>query len=194
MTVSESRGFTLLEMLVTITLSAVIIASLSGTAWIVFRQISQAGTAGKVPVTDDFLRLSRCLSGLVPCHIPGVVSFEVNPEGKTRLTSICSLGGSLPESRDIALVTLTFRQAEGIVLSVDETLGASEDVASVELFRGINTFRLLCLDKKGQWVDHWNSTDRPDYPRAIRVDIGVNDFVSRPDRTWTIMLPAGEPV
>ena len=171
------RGFTLLETLVALTVTALVLGALGGavlrTATARTRATAAADriAAGRTVL----LRLTREIEAAVPPPPPGpeipaerfVVDPPDTPEGSSGLR-FAPLSASLaPATSDLRPVAYAF---EGGALV--RRLGRGEPE---ELLAGVRRFRVRCSDGSA-WHDTWR---RGPLPRAVELSLEVDDGSDR---------------
>ncbi len=188
----HDRGFTLLEMLVALTLGSAVLALLAGATW-VFMGPRNLITAPRSTFSADFNRISRVLKGAFPLS-------PVNPGGRFLLvstpypvlTAVCSQGGRmLPEGPDdIHSLTLVLNPDQGAVLTLDNGFSTPAPM-EYTLFRDARELSMECMDPDGNWVDEWVYPDKKELPHALRITAVYPSGQTTIRCRRTVVLPTG---
>ncbi len=173
-----SRGFTLLEMLVVITLSSAVILFLAQSVSTMNRLPELSGKQSLARIQDDFNRLSRFLRSAVPVVSGSPVMFTVTRRtggtgmefpvhSAVLLKMLCSPGGdSCSDNNDIAELQLRINPEHSLTLTLDYDLDGKPD-AQREIFHGLIKAQILCRDSDGNAFSDWNAADSGDLPQSM---------------------------
>lgn len=189
---NRNSGFTLLEVLVAITLASLLLASIYGvftTTSTAKQQIEKQGAAyhlGRVLIA----RLNREILGLALTNQMGKPALQggLNSRGEPYIELITSSsGGSLPGMR-----LVQYRLAndpEGLLTLWRAEKGLNDRAAAVEegLSRGINRLVFHFFDGKG-WRETWNSTANG-RPLLVRAEIKLEGIGDAPPLLSVFDLP-----
>ncbi|MBN1356971.1 prepilin-type N-terminal cleavage/methylation domain-containing protein [bacterium] len=190
-------GYTLVEVLIAVTLSAAVIATISSASWMVRRMVKIRENSDLEPAVSDGFRLDRFLSGSVWDSQPDGIRFVLDPDSEVILRSICYLGNPdrIQYGSDMALITITGNSGNGFRLTVDTGLGdGTGQVTTRVLFPGATRFRFTCLDPRDSWQESWDPADRPYLPSAIRLELLSGSFLNVLNRDWVVTIPAARVV
>ena len=186
------NAFTLLEILVTVTLGSMILVLLSGSAWVVRRDAQRMNGTVNVSAWTDSTRLARLLTGVLPASANPRFSFRVGSRRENLLSSVIALGGrsGMPGHGDIAVLELSFHPGEGLLAELDRGFfTAFKD--RFRLFKGARDFKIKCLDDEGNWYDRWPPSNNKTIPVAVEIRVLYFRKSRNPVLTRTILLPTG---
>ncbi len=189
----RDRAFTILEILVVITLTGIIMMFITGSWWMVIRRQASDSRPSKQRMAEDSARLMRILRGMIEIPVIGEPSFRMTNEPEPILEAVCSLGGmSLPMgATDIARIRLVFEPGTGGSLSMENGF-LTPSTNEFDIFDGAATMQIACLDRNGQWLSEWKpEADRHGIPRAIRWTVGYHDGNRPVTVTRMVSLPVG---
>jgi len=189
--VSTERGFTILELTVAVALSAAVILSLASTIWIVVR--AERTDIGKSSFNEDFRRLERFLSGVLPVDSTASMPFSVDFSMDPIISVLSSIGGISNRHGcvDLAMITLHWSRNRELILTVDYAVNGLDLKTQQAIFPGLATFKLRCLDRDGCWVDQWSVKTHSYIPSAFHVQVEYWENGKSEEIDHTILVPAG---
>jgi general secretion pathway protein J len=194
----RQRGFTLLEMLVTLIVLGLLIIGLNGGVWTGLRiwgtQTRQIGTVAEL---DSAARLLRTLIGGIPL-LPGTAANPGSPRHAIsfsgtadQLEFVANMPTGLGGTR-LADIILALRSGRLILLWKQhrhEQLGAVTADVETELLRGVARLEFgywatigatIGANPTATWLSKWDSPAVPQLIR-IRLTFGTGDSRSWPD-------------
>jgi prepilin-type N-terminal cleavage/methylation domain-containing protein len=176
--VRRQKGFTLLELLISMTLFLLVIVILGGALGLGFRSISAGGK--KIDVIERF----RSSFGIVTNQLQSAVPLTYDEDGtkkyylqgdKTKLqfATSRSIWG-----REMGCVIVSYRLEPGeegklILYALERTIGM-EETQEIQLFNDLNSlsfsyFGRDAIEEDGKWTEEW--TDNTKYPEQVKVNL-----------------------
>jgi len=195
-----ARGFTLLETLIALAITALVLAALSGTALraAAARARAREAAAGSAALRTLLLRLGAELEAAHPAPAPAE-SLSIAPPAPShpwssiRLVTVApGASGPGPASDGHAVSYRVEPDPERVGRSVlvrreAVSLGTTE-TAGAPVLGGVSAFGLRAFDGR-TWQASWPPGP---LPRAVEVTIGVAEPSGRREQlTMTVTLPAG---
>ncbi len=180
----DSRGFTLLELLIAITLSIVILVILFAALRLGYKSqakgIEKTEQAQKVLIIED--RISWLIRGAFPYYLnnPDIkkIFFDGKSDSLGLVTSSVDPRGTGPEDRAGLKWASIFTDNEGLkirekVFFLEDVFDDSNgkvylldpDVKKVEF----EYYEIPEEEKQGDWVSEWDSGDKKTIPSAVKV-------------------------
>jgi general secretion pathway protein J len=190
---SISSGFTLIEVIVTLTILGFVILMVSG----IFRLALASWEKGDT-IKEDYQKV-RVVSQLVSRQVKSLVPYKIKTEkaegnylgfdGKAhslRFVSALGIKGRRPEG--FVYVVYQFKE-EGekkgrLVLYEQRAVNRDffedelKEDSAVTLFEGVSRVRFEYLrgadeekSRREEWVEEWNAKDEKELPRAIRITV-----------------------
>jgi len=191
----SARGFTLLETLVALALTAIVLAALAGTVRQAASARTAATTAGDRTATARtlLLRLTRELEAArAPAPGPGapLEAFEVRaPERQDGWSRLRLVTGTADDLRAVAYaVEPDPARAGGHVLVRADAPAGAEDAPGQPVLDDVRIFTVRCFDGTG-----WTPGCVAQLPRAVEVTLGVDDGRGGVDRLAVRVTPAAAP-
>jgi general secretion pathway protein J len=172
------RGFTLIEMIVSLALFALI--SLAGIALVQTVMTAQERTGGRIERLADLQRAMFLIKSDLEQYAGGLI-LENNQLIFER-HSMTPLGNQ----------PVTYRLTAGMMRrSVGTGLGTARDQ---RLLTQVDRLTISVLNRQGQWQDRWPGTDaqKKEWPLAVAIDIGLKPSPRQPGGTLrrVVGLPA----
>lgn len=212
------NGFTLLEILLAITIFSVVVTIIFGSFNMIFgnveavNQTSEAYEMAKSSLSRMTIDLNSIYVSLPPAYSPEQGSGEPDPYGvvgdngfpggtdfaRLRFSSLAHVSFGIKKEKGIAEIVYYVQQAD------DNTyvLRRSDNLEPFESFEEKNSDPILCknimaltfnyFDKEGETHDSWDSeSDEFDYatPGAVRISLLIGNEESSHKFETTIMLP-----
>ena len=174
------RGFTLLETLVALAVTAVILAALAGTL--------RRAVAARAHATEaaDRLAETRAILLRLAHELEAAASSETD---RLVLTSGSTLGFTTLAAERGDPRVLAYRVERGALVRQDRSRFAPSDAGDITtVLDRVRTFHVRCFDG-ATWTGDWAA---PRLPRAVELVLGVDDGSGRTSalRT-TVALPLG---
>lgn len=177
-----NRGFTLVELLLAVALSALLMTIVYWTYFSINRSIDAATE------NQEALETGRMLTELIKRDIRGISPARFRLAGKTEIVeghafgdmefvTTAVLDGDPVRLRKVGYSLVANEKGERIFIrresrNLDDTL--NDTAKSFELSRIVNGFRVEFYNGT-QWVETWDSGGGGNTPKQIRVTIDVTD-------------------
>ena len=195
MSVSRNRGFTLLELMLALTMLAVVVTIVFGT----FRVGVRAWEKGESDVElrhkqrTVLEQMRRQLASMSTRLLLEDGQKPFSPRGEdSRLRFVSEL--PLLHENGYGLVYVEYRvdrgEGDGVILSLfernlvflEEDFFEDEPDADqfIQLLTGISSFSFEYMNRsaegeKGEWQEEWNPEDEPFFPLAVKISLTVAD-------------------
>ena len=173
---SKFAGFTLIELMVAITLMALMVTILYGAFYLSHRATEKAQL--RFDRNQSLRAVEEYLGGFIRSAYPyresgGQAVLFSGGEEKLTFVSAVSMG---VEGRGVSKISLSWGSGETGELTLKEEIPVRGQgyESSVILWREVTDLKLEYLEPKGQdeqWVDQWDGEDRKDLPRAVRMTL-----------------------
>ena len=186
----RQSGFTLLELLISLTMMGLIVLIVTGAMRLSFRSVA----SGEKRI--DQLERLRTTAGLIEAQIQSVFSFATAPDG-TFKSSVTGDNGSLSIATNYSLwkgqagyVQADYTVTEGTdgrkVLHLSEHTVGVQDAHDADLLGGFEELRFSyyareAVESEGSWKDSWS--DETSFPDRIRL------VMKRGGRDMSITVP-----
>lgn len=189
--VKESSGFTLIEVLLALALSALLLTTVYWTYFSINRSIDAATEGHEAMETGRILieLLKRDIRGMIPGKLPLVaINEEVDGQKATAINfaTTAHLGSDTHRLTRVGYA-LVQDQDGGKVLIRKQTRNLRDEVVEFEmtseLSRIVNTFALDFYDGT-DWVDNWDSKAKGVLPKQVRITLDISDRKGK-TRTFT---------
>jgi len=175
---TRQRGFTLIELMVAITLLALIVAILYGAFFLGHR------AAEKARVRFDKSQTLRTVGEYLGTLIRSAYPYRSSGEGsvpfsgeKEQLSFVSAVSMGV-EGRGVSKIILSWNGGSGDVTLVEEApVWAEGHGNTVTLWKGAEDLTLEYLDSEDdeeRWVNEWDGESKKSLPRAIRVSLRDN--------------------
>ncbi len=175
---TRQTGFTLIEVMIAMTLLALMMAILYGAFFLGHRAAEKA--RARFDKSQTLRSVGEYLGTLIRSTYPyrssggGSVPFSGEKE-QLSFVSAVSMG---VEGRGVAKISLSWSGAGGDVTLVEETpVWAEGSGSSVTLWKGAEELTLEYLDSQEEeerWVTEWDGETKRSLPRAVRVSLRDN--------------------
>ncbi len=171
-------GFTLIELMVAITLLAMMLSILYGAFFLGHR------AAEKARVRFDKSQTLRSVGEYLGALIRSAYSYQSSGEGsvpfsgeKEQLSFVSALSMSV-EGQGVAKISLSWNGGSGDVTLLEETPVWAEGLGnSVTLWKGAEELTLEYLDSQNEeerWLTEWDGETKRSLPRAVRLSLRDN--------------------
>ena len=175
---TRQTGFTLIELMVAITLLALMVAILYGAFFLGHR------AAEKARIRFDKSQTLRSVGEYLGALIRSAYPYQSSGEGsvpfsgeKEQLSFVSAVSMGM-EGQGISKVSLSWSGGSGDVTLVEETpVWAEGRGNSVTLWKGAEDLTLEYLDpqeEEERWVTEWDGETKKSLPRAVRVSLRDN--------------------
>jgi len=176
---TRQRGFTLIELMIAMTLLALMVAILYGAFFLGHR------AAEKARVRFDKSQTLRSVGEYLGVLIRSAYPYQSSGEGavpfsgeKEQLSFVSAVSMGV-EGRGVSKISLSWSGDGGDVTLVEETpVWAAGLGNTVTLWKGAEDLTLEYLDSEDdeeRWVNEWDGESKKSLPRAIRVSLRDND-------------------
>ena len=173
-----ARGFTLIELMIAMTLLALMVAILYGAFFLGHR------AAEKARVRFDKSQTLRSVGEYLGVLIRSAYPYQSSGEGavpfsgeKEQLSFVSAVSMAV-EGRGVSKISLSWSGDGGDVTLVEETpVWAEGHGNTVTLWKGAEDLTLEYLDSEEdeeRWVNEWDGESKKSLPRAIRVSLRDN--------------------
>ena len=173
---SVSSGFTLIELMVAMTLLAMMLTLLYGAFFLGHRAAEKA--EARFDRNQTLRAVEEFLGGLIrsayPYRAPGGQAVLFTGE-ESNLTFVSSVSMGI-EGRGDSKISLSWGSGAGADLTLEEEIpvrGAGYRT-SVVLWRDVSNLKLEYLDpqsREEEWVTQWDGENKRDLPRAVRMTL-----------------------
>jgi len=186
-----NAGFTLVEVLLALALSALLLATVYWTYFSINRSIDAATEGQEAMETGRSLLelLKRDLRGIPAARLPFHASNEEIDGQKAAAIDFATTAYLGPDPHQLTRVGYSLVQDEDgkKILVRKQTKNLRDEVVEfeikAEISRIISTFALDFYDGS-EWVDNWDSKARGSLPKQVRITLDVLDRKGR-TRTFT---------
>ncbi len=188
---TDSRGFTLLETLIALTLSICILAILSSMVYSLAMLQQRSKDSGNADVYGDYLRFRRIIRGIIAPGLQGVPSFSVTSEPRLTMSAWFARAGvnSSDGCRDLAGLYLEHSPETGLEIEIFDDFSGNTTPDHFVLFKGASGFQLELTDKDGNLHTGWDSRKNILMPESMKLIIEYNYDGSVSRREFFIPLP-----
>jgi general secretion pathway protein J len=192
-TVSASSGFTLIEVIVTLTILGFIVLMVSG----IFRFGLSSWEKGDA-IKEEYQKI-RMVSQLVSRQVKSLVPYKIKTEKAEG--NYLAFDGKAQSLRFVSALGIKGRRPEGFVYVVYQFKGEGEkkgrlvlyeqralnrdffedelkEDSAVTLLEGVSRVRFEYLrgadeekSRTEEWVEEWNAKDEKELPRAVRIAV-----------------------
>jgi general secretion pathway protein J len=181
---ADSRGFTLLEVVLAFSILAVVMVVMIGSLRVGTRawETGERRTAVRQELRAIVELLTEAMGSAYPYRgrlglAPERVVLFQGEEGELRfVTTAAPLVLDAPAAPFHA-VTLR-RSDDDRLLLVERMVPAEEpfgDTPETVLSRSVSGLKLQYLDDKGNWLDQWDGKEAGGLPRAVRLELSIRD-------------------
>ncbi len=179
---SKNKGFTLLEMLLAIALSALLLVTVYSAYFSIARSIYATLETQELLETGRILleMLKRDIRGISGTRFPLVSTVEeINGKSVTNIVFVTSTPGSTNAFTwsKVGYTLTQDRQGQWIFVkkAAKNPNDNLDEIGTVfEVSRLVNSFRLTFFDGT-QWVDQWDSRSTGKLPKQVRISVELSD-------------------
>jgi len=178
----KNRGFTLLEILLAIALSALLLVTVYSVYFSIARAVYATLESQELLETGRILleMLKRDIRGISGTRFPLVSTVEeINGKSVTNVVFVTSAPSSTNPFRwnKVGYTLTQDRQGQWIFVkkAAKNPNDNLDEIGTVfEVSRLVNSFRMTFFDGT-QWVDQWDSRSTGKLPKQIRISVELSD-------------------